>query len=183
MSMVKRRRTEAQQRADAKYMQDKKRVTLDLTMETYETVKDIAERNGVSVMAVIRKSIDDLINKQCCYPSVQICKQCKWFVLESNILNGHGFGRCENFKTSHIPSNGSCQYWETINDADKPGDIIEYNGQKLECKAAPPSRVCANCVYYCGLHEFGLFCHHVERYNFIGFPHSKGCEYWEGKCE
>lgn len=57
-------RTEAQQRADAKYMQDKKRVTLDLTMETYETVKDIAKINGMSVMATIRRSVDDLINKE-----------------------------------------------------------------------------------------------------------------------
>ena len=62
-------RTEAQQRADAKYMEDKKRITLDLTMAAYETVKDIAERNGVSVMAVIRRSVDDLINKECCYIS------------------------------------------------------------------------------------------------------------------
>lgn len=54
-------RTEAQQRADAKYMEDKKRITLDLTMATYETVKDIAELNGMSVMAVIRRAVDDLI--------------------------------------------------------------------------------------------------------------------------
>ena len=58
-------RTEAQQRADAKYMEDKKRITLDLTMATYETVKDIAKRNDVSVMAIIRRSVDDLINKEC----------------------------------------------------------------------------------------------------------------------
>lgn len=57
-------RTEAQQRADAKYMEDKKRITLDLTMATYETVKDIAEKNGMSVMATIRRSVDDLINKE-----------------------------------------------------------------------------------------------------------------------
>ena len=56
-------RTEAQQRADAKYMEDKKRITLDLTIAAYETVKDIAERNNTSVMAVIRRSVDDLIMK------------------------------------------------------------------------------------------------------------------------
>lgn len=100
-------RTEAQQRADARYMQDKKRITLDLTMETYETVKDIAERNGVSVMAVIRRSVDDLINKECCHTPYYTCNRCKSFVLVAR-----GFGRCETLGTTHMPANGSCPNWE-----------------------------------------------------------------------
>lgn len=50
-------RTEAQQRADAKYMQDKKRITLDLNMDTYDAIKDIASCRGVSVMAFIRECV------------------------------------------------------------------------------------------------------------------------------
>ena len=50
-------RTEAQQRADVKYMQDKKRITLDLNMDTYDEIKDIASCRGESVTVFIRECI------------------------------------------------------------------------------------------------------------------------------
>ena len=125
-------RTEAQQRADAKYMEDKKRITIDLTMETYETVKDIAEKNGMSVMATIRRSVDDLINKECCYISDDDQKQKLQTVFHSgptcNILNGH-IGRKFIEIIVNYPSADLCIYPEYKG---KPYYSIKYreNGKE-----------------------------------------------------
>ena len=54
-------RTEAQKKADRKYRENRKRITLDLHPDIYFYLDDLAEMNNCSVTAVIKTAIAELI--------------------------------------------------------------------------------------------------------------------------